>query len=862
MFDQVDAHFDVLRTAVARGRRHGVRHARRRDRGGVLLGGRRAAVPPSPAQRGARSARPRRAHGSPHRRGAAGGRGPAGPIRQPGGAGDGARARGPDPPVRRHRRRWSDRAPTRSSSSTSAPHRLRDLAEPERIWQVRHPALADAFPPVRGIDALHEQPPAATVVVRRSRRDLARPRVDGASAPGRDADRRRWRRQDPPGGARGGRAGGRVRQRVVRAAGRRGPTRAMSKRGGGGDRRPPAPNEPLAAMQMLAGRSAHAAGHRQLRARGRPGRPGWPTPSPGAARSCTCSRRAVRRSASTASTSCPVRPARRSPPRAVDLFRERAVAAGADLGGRGATRRIEHLCTRLDGLPLAIELAAARTPSLGVDGVLRALDEGAPLGGLGPSGPRRAPRHPAGHDRVVVPAARGGRAAAVRAGWPRSRTGSSSTPPTTWPRAMGLDPRASARGRARSARATEHGRGRPDPDGHSVPAARDDAVVRARAARAAVASDRSPGAALAEWMADVVRPPAQCARARAEVERRARSASSARPTAGARRRCSPPQLGVRGAGRSPLWTAGRVVPARSARPRRRGPPAPRSLASDPAARRAVLSAMLVSASSSTDAAEPRGLGARGRGDRRARSRPGSAASCGGWRSAWQGDFVSSVRVCLEPRADDTAPGAGRSATCSSASRCSTTTASPPARRSREGLVDRALEIADRTDVALTRVLCRLGAAWALVAVDPNRLRSTSSDSALDDVASDPRAHPPGAARERGAAPERARSQRCAAKPCSSRWTVARPRRSVRRPRPAPLRRRPARAGRAGGGSGGARARAGPAARADLSMMDFVDLARRASSRAIPASILEFESTVRERLVVDGHGRGPSPRDGR
>ena len=49
-------------------------------------------------------------------------------------------------------------------------HRLRDLAEPERIWQVRHPALADGFPPVRGIDALHEQPPAATVVVRRSRR--------------------------------------------------------------------------------------------------------------------------------------------------------------------------------------------------------------------------------------------------------------------------------------------------------------------------------------------------------------------------------------------------------------------------------------------------------------------------------------------------------------------------------------------------------------------------------------------------------------------------------------------------------------------------------------------------------------------
>ena len=39
----------------------------------------------------------------------------------------------------------------------------------------------------------------------------------------------------------------------------------------------------------------------------------------------------------------------------------------------------------------------------------------------------------------------------------------------------------------------------------------------------------------------------------------------------------------------------------------------------------------------------------------------------------------------------------------------------------------------------------------------------------------------------------------------------------------------------------------------LSMMDFVDLARRASSSGDPASILEFESTVRQRLLVMAEG---------
>jgi predicted ATPase/DNA-binding CsgD family transcriptional regulator len=56
------------------------------------------------------------------------------------------------------------------------------------------------------------------------------------------------------------------------------------------------------------------------------------------------------------------------------LFRERAGAAGATLD-EGDAAAIAELCRRLDGLPLAIELAAARCASLGVDDVLRALDD-------------------------------------------------------------------------------------------------------------------------------------------------------------------------------------------------------------------------------------------------------------------------------------------------------------------------------------------------------------------------------------------------------------------------------------------------------------------------------------------------------
>ncbi|MGI9030516.1 MAG: hypothetical protein ACR2HP_11115 [Ilumatobacteraceae bacterium] len=74
---------------------------------------------------------------------------------------------------------------------------------------------------------------------------------------------------------------------------------------------------------------------------------------------------------------------------AVDLFLSRAADAGAVLDPE-AHAVVGVICQRLDGLPLAVELAAARVRALGADGLLASLAER--LDGLG--GTRRAPpRH-------------------------------------------------------------------------------------------------------------------------------------------------------------------------------------------------------------------------------------------------------------------------------------------------------------------------------------------------------------------------------------------------------------------------------------------------------------------------------------
>ena len=61
----------------------------------------------------------------------------------------------------------------------------------------------------------------------------------------------------------------------------------------------------------------------------------------------------------------------------VELFVDRALAAGADLrlDDESQLRAIAEICRRLDGLPLAIELAASRARTLGPEELLRRLDQ-------------------------------------------------------------------------------------------------------------------------------------------------------------------------------------------------------------------------------------------------------------------------------------------------------------------------------------------------------------------------------------------------------------------------------------------------------------------------------------------------------
>ena len=92
---------------------------------------------------------------------------------------------------------------------------------------------------------------------------------------------------------------------------------------------------------------------------------------------------------------------------AVALFAARAQAAQFGFALSDATAAsVAEICRRLDGLPLAIELAAARTKLFGPEVLLQRLERRL---GLLTGGPRELPERQQTirkHDRLELPAAR------------------------------------------------------------------------------------------------------------------------------------------------------------------------------------------------------------------------------------------------------------------------------------------------------------------------------------------------------------------------------------------------------------------------------------------------------------------------
>ena len=101
---------------------------------------------------------------------------------------------------------------------------------------------------------------------------------------------------------------------------------------------------------------------------------------------------------------------------AVRLFVERAQAAAPEFRlTRHNGDAVAQLCARLDGIPLALELAAARVPSLGVEQLAARLDDRFRLLTGGSRAALAAPPDPAGHGGLEPRPALGGRAGAVPA---------------------------------------------------------------------------------------------------------------------------------------------------------------------------------------------------------------------------------------------------------------------------------------------------------------------------------------------------------------------------------------------------------------------------------------------------------------
>jgi hypothetical protein len=217
----------------------------------------------------------------------------------------------------------------------------------------------------------------------------------------------------------------------------------------------------------------------------------------------------------------------------------------------------------------------------------------------------------------------------------------------------------------------------------------------------------------------------------------------------------------------------------------------------------------------------------------------------GWLSfAWRGDFESSVALCSASSLDQGLARSTRDMLVGIAvlDHFSLTAATDD----RYGLIERAMEAADRSDVAITRVTCLLGAAWGLAEAEPDRSLELVR-RALADIANVPaltRLTLPGSASRLLARLD----PRVAALGLLEQIDATASRRSFVDLIPlsyaAALLQR---VGHPAATSALATMAVSPIA-PYLSMMDFVDLARRASSGATPVSLDELHASIRAALI--------------
>jgi hypothetical protein len=271
-------------------------------------------------------------------------------------------------------------------------------------------------------------------------------------------------------------------------------------------------------------------------------------------------------------------------------------------------------------------------------------------------------------------------------------------------------------------------------------------------------------------------------------------------------------------------------------------------------RRAVLCALIVSASGGADPAQLQAWADEvQRLDDRADDGPTGLGGLMRWLAlAWRGDFEASIEVCVAAAQDERLAPTTRDLFVGIAvlDHYSLTDATDD----RHGLLDLALEVAERTDVGLTRVTSRLGVAWARVTTDPEEavalVRLALAD--IDDVPALTRLALPGsAARLLSQLDPRVAAQALLEQLDSS---AARPpsRRSFVDLVPlfygAALLHSVGRAGTAPALAAVAGVAARPRA-ITLSMMDVVDHARRAAGNGDAVSVTELEAAVRDGLAA-------------